>query len=65
MSRGGVHISRGNAEFDALLKAEDPALGVRDADALIEAATAQGLRHDETIDMPANNTVLVFRQSPS
>jgi len=62
MSRGGVHISRGNAEFDARLKAGDPALGVRDADALIEAAVARGLRHDETIDMPANNTVLVFRR---
>ncbi len=62
MSRGGVHISPGNADFDVRLKARDPALGVRDADAIIDAAMAQGLGHDETIDMPANNTVLVFRR---
>ena len=60
MSRGGVHISAGNADFDARLKARNPALGVRDADALIAAAVARGLEHRRTIDMPANNTVLVF-----
>jgi len=65
MSRKGQHISVGNADFDARLKARDPSLGVRDADALIAAATARGLRHIETIDMPANNTVLVFQQSIS
>ena len=62
MSRGGVHISPGNAAFDANLKSHDPRLGVRDADLLIEAATAAGLTHAQTVDMPANNTVLVFRR---
>jgi SAM-dependent methyltransferase len=63
LSRGGVHTSPGNAAFDARLKARNPALGVRDADQLIEAATARGLVHEETLDMPANNTVLVFRRA--
>ncbi|HCH62545.1 MAG TPA: SAM-dependent methyltransferase [Deltaproteobacteria bacterium] len=62
MSRGGVHISPGNRDFDGALKARNPALGVRDADALIAAATERGLVHEETLDMPANNTVLVFRR---
>ena len=61
MTRGGVHISPGNARFDASLQARNPALGIRDADALVAHGTACGLVHAETIDMPANNTVLVFR----
>jgi len=61
LSRGGVHTSPGNAAFDARLKARNPLLGVRDADALIEAARERGLTHHDTLDMPANNTVLVFR----
>jgi len=62
LSRGGVHTSEGNAAFDARLKARNPLLGVRDADALIEAATQVGLNHARTVDMPANNTVLIFRR---
>ena len=62
MSRGGRHISPGNASFDASLKARNPLLGVRDADRLIEEATAVGLSHVQTLDMPANNTVLIFRR---
>ena len=62
MSRGGVHISVGNRDFDASLKARNPLLGVRDADQLIAAAADRGLVHEQTIDMPANNTVLVFRR---
>lgn len=62
LSRGGVHTSAGNARFDATLKARNPALGVRDADAVIAEATAVGLHHVELIEMPANNTVLVFRR---
>lgn len=65
LSRGGVHISEGNAAFDARLRARNPALGVRDADAVVAAAEAAGLIHVETVDMPANNTVLVFRQPPA
>ncbi len=62
LSRGGQHTSEGNADFDARLRDRNPLLGVRDADALIEAAASAGLRHEATLDMPANNTVLIFRR---
>lgn len=61
LSRGGVHTSPGNQAFDQRLRAHDPDLGLRDVDALIEAGAVHGLRHEQTLDMPSNNTLLVLR----
>lgn len=60
--RGGAHTAPSNAQFDLWLKARDPRFGVRDLEAVQEAAQAAGLALEEVIDMPANNLSLVFRR---
>ncbi|HEY0712372.1 MAG TPA: DUF938 domain-containing protein [Polyangia bacterium] len=59
---GGVHTSDSNAAFDADLRARDPRWGVRDLEAIIEAAAARDLDFVERVAMPANNQTLVFRR---
>lgn len=61
-SRDGRHLSDSNALFDASLRAEDPAWGVRAVEDTAAEAAAAGLSHAETVDMPANNLLLVFRR---
>lgn len=57
---GGEHVSDSNARFDASLRAQDPNWGVRDLEAVVNTAAAHGLRHVETVDMPANNKSVIF-----
>jgi len=61
-SVNGVHTSESNLRFDADLRARNPAWGVRDLTEVIALAARGGLRHDETIAMPANNLSVVFRK---
>ena len=63
MKIGGEFTAPSNAEFDASLRARDPAWGVRDLAAVAAAARACGLEHGRTVAMPANNFSLVFRRS--
>jgi SAM-dependent methyltransferase len=59
---GGVPTSPSNAHFDAMLRAMDPAMGVRnfeDVDALAQRA---GLRLWRDFAMPVNNRTLVWRR---
>lgn len=59
----GEHTAPSNAAFDDSLKSRDPEWGVRDlADVTAEAA-ANGLRHVETVAMPANNLSVIFRKT--
>jgi len=58
----GRHTADSNASFDASLRGRDPAWGIRDLEAVIDNAAAQGLAHQETISMPANNLMLIFRR---
>ncbi len=58
--RDGTHTAPSNAAFDASLRAQNPAWGLRDVRDLAALAAAGGLALAETIDMPANNQVLVF-----
>ncbi len=51
-----------NAAFDAQLRAQDPAWGLRETSALETAATAQGLFLARTVEVPANNLILEFRR---
>jgi len=60
--RGGTHTAPSNEAFDGWLKARDPRFGVRDLEAVEEAARANGLRLREAIEMPANNLALVFER---
>jgi SAM-dependent methyltransferase len=52
------------ARFDAELRAADPALGVREVEALVEAARRAGLSLDAELEMPAveGDRLLVFRR---
>jgi len=58
--RDGVHNAPSNAAFDATLKTQNPAWGVRDIADLERVGKACGVDLSETIQMPANNTSLVF-----
>ena len=60
--RFGGHTSESNAQFDASLRARDPAWGVRDVEAITEVALAVGFALEALVDMPANNFSLVFRR---
>ncbi len=60
---GGRHTAPSNTRFDAWLKAQDPAMGVRDLDWLNGLARGAGLDEAEVIDMPADNKVLCFRRN--
>lgn len=60
---GGAHTAESNVEFDAWLQRErDPSWGVRDLEAVVAEADANGLSLEERVAMPANNFCLVFRR---
>jgi SAM-dependent methyltransferase len=62
-SYGGRHTSASNAAFDARLRRENPAQGVRDFAAIDALAAAAGLALIEDRAMPANNRCLVWRRA--
>jgi SAM-dependent methyltransferase len=60
--RDGAHTAPSNAAFDASLRAQDPAWGVRDMGEIAGVAGRCGLRLADAVAMPANNfTVVVAR----
>ncbi|WP_293370454.1 DUF938 domain-containing protein [Nevskia sp.] len=59
---GGAHTSASNASFDASLRANDPASGIRDFETVNALAAGIGLRLIEDRTMPANNRGLVWRR---
>lgn len=61
---GGRPTSESNARFDAMLRARDPASGVRDFEAVRALAQRHALELQEDNAMPANNRLLVFRKAP-
>ncbi|MDZ7787129.1 MAG: DUF938 domain-containing protein [Halofilum sp. (in: g-proteobacteria)] len=58
----GTHTAESNARFDADLRARDAQWGIRDIADVAATATEHGLDHEETIALPANNHLLVFRR---
>lgn len=56
-----VPLASSNSAFDDSLKARDPAWGLRDREAVVAAATAEGLALTLRREMPANNLMLLFR----
>ncbi|MGV6493318.1 DUF938 domain-containing protein [Stenotrophomonas rhizophila] len=58
----GDFSSDSNRQFDAWLKARDPAAGIRDAEAVDALAAAQGMRLIDDVAMPANNRLRVWRR---
>lgn len=59
----GIHNAPSNAAFDQSLKTRNADWGLRDIADLECIAREAGLRLDETVEMPANNTLLVFRRA--
>lgn len=60
--RGGEHTAPSNAEFDASLKARNPAWGVRNLEDVVDLARAHGFDCAEVVEMPANNLSVVLRR---
>jgi trans-aconitate methyltransferase len=60
----GRHTSESNARFDAMLRARDPASGLRDFEGVKALGEANGLILQEDNAMPANNRLLVWRAIP-
>jgi len=60
---GGAFTSDSNAAFDASLKARDPAMGIRDFEAVDALARAIGLRLVADAPMPANNRLLLWHRA--
>ena len=58
--RDGKHTALSNAVFDTSLREGNPDWGVRDIADLAELAASAGLALRETVEMPANNMILVF-----
>jgi hypothetical protein len=61
--RFGRHTSKNDEQFDSDLRAEDPDWGLRDLEAVSEAAASSGFVLAEIVDMPANNFSLIFRRT--
>ncbi len=59
---GGAHTAPSNDAFDLSLRGRNPAWGVRDLEAVVDAAAASGLALEERVAMPANNFTLLFRR---
>ncbi len=59
--RHGAHTSESNRRFDASLKEQQPAWGIRDLEKVIDVATANGFQLHEVVAMPANNFSIVLQ----
>jgi hypothetical protein len=59
--REGAHTAPSNVEFDASLRATNPAWGVRDLETVAACAAKNGFSAPRIVEMPANNLTLVFR----
>jgi SAM-dependent methyltransferase len=60
---GARHTATSNEAFDAHLRQLDPAMGVRDAEAIQHEAAGLGLHLQADEAMPANNRLLVFQKN--
>ncbi len=61
--REGKHTAMSNAVFDTSLREQDADWGVRDIVDLEKLAAGVGLALVETVQMPANNMILIFGRS--
>jgi SAM-dependent methyltransferase len=60
--REGRHTAPSNEAFDRSLRAQDPAWGVRDLEAVAAAAEAARFALEEIAPMPANNLSVILRR---
>jgi SAM-dependent methyltransferase len=64
-TKDGIHTAPSNAQFDASLRAGNPAWGVRDVAALATLGKTADVPLIETVAMPANNFTLIFERASS
>ena len=62
---GGRFTSDSNARFDAMLRSDNPASGLRDFEAVDALATQAGLFLLEDRAMPANNRCITWQREPA
>jgi len=60
--RDGKHTAPSNEAFDQSLKGRDSSWGIRELEDVVEFAKSHGLSHKKTIEMPANNLVVIFER---
>ena len=60
--KGNNYHGEGNKIFDQKLKRENPNWGLRCMNNIIKLAKVTDFLHYKTIEMPANNHVLVFKK---
>ncbi|MDG2319118.1 MAG: DUF938 domain-containing protein [Rhodospirillaceae bacterium] len=58
----GQHTAPSNAAFDQNLRTRNPDWGVRDAGDVDRVGELHGLAFEQTVDMPANNMVRIYRK---
>jgi hypothetical protein len=58
----GSHTAESNREFDAWLRGQNPAWGVRDLGEVTDLAAHHGLVPGRTVQMPANNLSVIFQR---
>jgi hypothetical protein len=61
--RDGAHTAASNVAFDEGLRTRNPAWGVRDLEAVLEAAAGDGFSLAGIAPMPANNFSVVLRRN--
>ena len=61
-SAHGAHTSPGNRAFDASLRRQDPAWGIRNLEDAVLLAAQGGLAFAEAVPMPANNFCAIFEK---
>lgn len=62
-SKDGVITPQSNIDFDASLRARDPSWGVRDITALIKLGEENSMSLIDTIEMPSNNKILIWKKN--
>ena len=60
--RAGKLTSEGDADFHAMLRAQDSAVGYKDDTWIVELLQGAGLDMVDTVEMPANNLALIARK---
>ncbi|CAK1540050.1 unnamed protein product [Leptosia nina] len=61
-SKDGVITPQSNVDFDASLKARNPLWGLRDITDLIKLGEENNLSLIDTVEMPANNFILIWKR---
>jgi len=57
----GQFSGDGNRQFDQSLQAQNPVMGIRDLEWIDRLAVEQGLQHEKTYAMPANNLLVIWQ----